>query len=231
VIKLGLMDDLMKDLYSRHMIMISRVRESEAHVYNVARVIRDYLLAKDPGERDKQYQKMLVLKSKAEESLKIIKNILISESEQKDYEKIRKELDNYFDAAELVIVATNQTGFLNLSEVQYSALRKAREKITIVDNSMSDFSGKIERSGKEFYENGKDIYFQSMNILIIFTFLGVVIGILFGVFISNIIIKKPINNLMKKFDNIFKMDLSHKRNGVDDEIIILTNYINIIADQ
>jgi methyl-accepting chemotaxis protein len=229
--KLGLMDDLLSEMYSKKMTVISKVKESNANIYNVSRVIRDYILAKDQNERNIQSQKMIVLKNHINESFEKVKVILDSGNEKLEFEKTINDLDSYINAAEFVMNTADKTGFIKLPDEQYLALQHARDKIATIDKSMSELSSNAEKSGKIFYENGREIYFSSKNLLIIFTGLGVVIGLLFGAFISSEFIRKPINNLINKFDSIFKLKDHEKDHRIQDEVLLLSNYINIIADQ
>jgi methyl-accepting chemotaxis protein len=199
--------------------------------YNIARVIRDYLLAKNQDERIIQYENFKNLNLKIKQSMLSIKNGLRSDSEKREYEKTIEYLESYLLSAEGVIKSTNNSGFVILSKEQYDALETARQNISIADKSMSEFSEKQKTAGKQFYENGREIYYSSKNLLIIFTSFGVVFSLILGLFISNLFIKKPIQTLYKKFSDVFKIDVSNYEKEGNDEIILLSRYISILAEQ
>jgi methyl-accepting chemotaxis protein len=231
MMQLGQMDDLLSELYNQRMVTISKVQDVDVKAYNIARVIRDYLLAKDPNERNNQYEKYQDLRTKSRQSVETVKNVLTLDTEKKEYEKVIENLENYLFSADSVINSTNNSGFIKLSEEQYTSLQTARDKISIADKSMSEFSEKQKIAGKQFYENGREIYYSSKRLLIIFITLGVIISLVSGLFISDIFIKKPIRKLYKKFSDVFEIGLSNNSKEVKDEIILLSSYINIIADQ
>jgi methyl-accepting chemotaxis protein len=227
--KVSTLSQAVDDMYNHHLTAISKIKEADTKVYNVARIIRDYILAKDQSDREKQLDKMKTLESAARKSIEEIKITLVTEDEKSKYSKIVNDLENYLASAEKVIDASNSSAFIRLSDQQYASLIIAREKIALVDNAIMDFSQNKEKMGKEFFEESKSSSENGKTLILVFTLIGVVLGMTVGSLVSGMAVRKPVHKLVEKFNKVFDFSSNNLNVNTKDEIDLLTYYIDDIT--
>jgi methyl-accepting chemotaxis protein len=220
---MGNINDMLNDLYSKHMLGLSNNKEANINLIYYDRALRNYILARDQEDRDKRLSDMSKFESNMRKYLEQVSKTIVTDEGKENFRKINEGLDEYYRSAKKVITEANSMGFSNITDKVWNSTKEARDVANNVDNLMTDLSIMKENLGKKFYDESDVIYSNSRNFLVILIILSVLAGIGLGIFIARII-SNPVKELVEVSEKLAIGDIDIKIEAdTKDEIGELTH--------
>ncbi len=193
---------MLKSLYQNETLGISHIKGANSNLIAHQRAVRNYIRATSEGERQqrltdmKTYEdKMLAEMSAASPSIKSEKGKQLLAKFWPAWQAYKNMTNKIISLAAATKVSTQNKNVVDLVNGEGQTVAD------YVDTIMSQIAQDHEANGQKAYTQSDAIYSQSRSILIGLVLVSVVLGMLFGVFISRLL-SKPIVELEKAAEKV-----------------------------
>ncbi len=193
---------MLKSLYQNETLGISHIKGANSNLIAHERAVRNYILATSEGERKQRLADMKTYESKMLAEISAASPSIRSERGKQLLSKFWPAWQAYKNMTDKIIslAAATKVSTQN-KDVVDMVNGDGQIAADNVDTIMSQIAQDHEANGQKVYNQSDAIYSQSRSILIGLVLVSVVLGMLFGVFISRLF-SKPIVALEKAAEKV-----------------------------
>lgn len=211
IIKLGANE---KKLYENMTVPIAQLSGIVEHVQKQKISLRELVIAQDQASRQKIYNAVLEDREETQELMTAFKNTVLAEDVSLSYKEFEKEYNNfiaYYDQAAQYLLKEEES-------VQTINNDEWGKREQLLDETLDLLKSMKLEDANEMYQNNVIIGHQVIQVTIVISLFGIVVGIGYGMLLTKFI-NKPITHLIEVSKMMAKGDLSVElENKNQDEI-------------
>ncbi len=193
---MGKINEMLNNLYRKETLGISHIKEANINLIYFARAELYYLQASSVAEREKQAKRMEQYEQMLKEQLGKAKPLFYTDKGRETLARLEKAWEEYREINKKVVALAGKEELDTQRESTVLAQTTGREKIDIVDELLTELSRMKEENGKTAYEDSDVVYSGSRIFMLTAIFLGILLGMGLGVFISRMI-ARPIDECVR----------------------------------
>ncbi len=192
---IGVVNEMLNDLYKNETLGISYIKGANAHLIAHQRAVRNLVLASTDDDKRKRIENMKMYESKLlDEIARATPTIQSEEGKQllanfwpawKEYQKVNERI---------VALATSTGSGAQSKELLDLVHNESQTAGDQVDTILARIASHHEANGQKAYDESDAVYNSSKNLLLGIIIGALVIGVLFGTYVSRLL-SKPIAEL------------------------------------
>jgi methyl-accepting chemotaxis protein len=206
IVNVGKMNGMLKELYEKHLLGISEVKQANVNLICIGRAIRQSVAARSSEERLTIFEQAVKYDQGLKDNMaKLEKTLVTEDGKRKCAEVMRSESEMMSGIATYRQFAEKQA-LLKLDTTMLNQIEKVRSVINATDEQLSALAGMKEAVGKKMFEESDKAYENIRSLLIVLALAGTILGFIIGFFLSRSI-SRPLNRIVSAADSIAKKDL------------------------
>jgi methyl-accepting chemotaxis protein len=218
IVNVGKMNGMLNEMYEKHLLGISEVKQANVNLICIGRAIRQSVAARSSEERKVIFEQAVKYDQEMKENIAKLEKILVTdEGRRKCGEVIKSESEMMAGIAVYRQFAEKQA-LLKIDTTMLNQIEKVRSVINATDEQLSALAGMKEAVGKKMFAESDNAYKSIRAILIALAIVGAILGFIIG-FILSRSISKPLTTIVSAADSIAQKDL-----------VALGNLANTIAE-
>jgi methyl-accepting chemotaxis protein len=218
IINVGKINGMLNEMYEKHLLGISHVKQANVNLICIGRGIRQSVAARTLEERSAIFEQVEKYDKEMKENIaKVEKTLVTDDGKQKCKEVLASETEMVAGIA-IYRQFVEKQALLKLDTAMLNQIEKVRAVVNKTDEQLTALAGMKEAVGKKMYEESDKTYKNIRWLLILLAIGGTVIGFLIGFLLSRGI-SGALNRVVLAADSIAKNDLK-----------ALGNLANSIAD-
>jgi methyl-accepting chemotaxis protein len=177
-------NDMADQLYQNELLGVSFVKEANINLLYAARNEKNYLLATTQEDRIKLSERYDDYLKSIDENLEKATPLFRSEEGKAMLAKVSSAIADWEKASRQVIDAANKEQLSEARESSALSMGIAREKVNIVDETLTELSKIKESNAKNYSDLTTQLYIKSRLFMIIMMIGGCFTGIIIGILIT-----------------------------------------------
>jgi methyl-accepting chemotaxis protein len=178
------MNDMADSMYRKELLGVSYVKEANIDLMYVARAEKNLLLASSEEQRKKYRDLCEKYRKQMTENLEKARALFYTDKGKETLAKLATALDDYMALNRKVTDLGLQDALQKERESVALSMGIVREKLTVVDDLLTDLAAQKDNNAKQFADITEDLYKKSRFFMIILIFGSVGIGITIGILIT-----------------------------------------------
>jgi methyl-accepting chemotaxis protein len=181
---IGKINNMLNELYEKHLIGISRAKEANINLIYIGRAVRNLILAKNLEERETHSQNIEKYNLAIRAELEAAEKTIMTEEGKLTFKKAYDDYEEYYSSIKSFVELIKKQELLKINVIIMDGLAQTRQKADNADHALSEFAIMKDNLGKQMYEQSDIVYDNMKKLLILFVSFAVVAGILIGFFLS-----------------------------------------------
>ena len=200
-------DDMLNTLYQNELIGLSNLKDANINLIYLHRAEKNAILSETMQERLQYLEDVKKYDTKINEHFNIAAPLLSSDEGKELVIKFTKAWDDYKVIHRQIVGLLEKENLATTRDSAVLSMGLGREKIIIVDNILDQLNEIKEKNAEDYMNSSTKLYESARRIMIILIILGVISGVIIGLYISAII-KKPLFAVVDYAEEMAKLNLT-----------------------